>query len=309
MAAAVAGVAIVAGPGQPVPQVPPESARIYFLNLGQGDGALIRTADGVTALVDGGDSNRGPRLVAWLQSLGIQKVDWIMASHPHADHIGGLNAVLEELPVGAALVSAQQETSKTYQRQQELLQKKGVAVTHARDGLEVKLGSHVTATVLNPPAALLMTKEPVEDNSVVLKVCTKGACALFTGDIGDDGERALLARHGSAPDKLRSQILKVSHHGSSEPNNAALLQLIKPEVAIISAGPRNPHHHPTRIALDRLKAAQAEIYCTFVDGTVQVDLLPSGYAVASLPTLVIQATVQGKPVAPPALAPRPCPPQ
>lgn len=309
VAAGVAGVAVLAGPGQPLPPPPPESARIYFLNLGQGDGAFIRTADGATALVDGGESNRGPKLVAWLRSMGVQKVDWIMPSHPHADHIGGLNAVLEQLPVGAALVSRQPATSKTYRRQEQLLRDKGVPVTHARDGLVLRLGAHVTATVLNPPVDLLATKEPVEDNSVVLRVCTGGTCALFTGDIGDEGERALLGRHGGSPEVLRSQVLKVSHHGAAEPNDPALLQLVRPEAAVISAGAANQHKHPKQRALDRLTAAGATIYCTFVEGTVLVELTPSGHTVKPLPDLVIQATVSGVAVVPPALQPRPCRPQ
>ena len=293
------------GPPPGPPPIPVGGLHLYFLNLGQGDGALLVTADGVTALVDGGDPNRGPELVKWLRSIGIQKVDWIMPSHPHRDHIGGLNVVLEQLPVGGVLVSSQ-PGKRDHQKQLKLAQDKGIPVTTAQEGVVLRLGADVTATVLNPPVQLLSTSEPEEDNSVLLRVCTAGACALFTGDIGNGGERALLARVSGSPDKLRSQVLKVSHHGAAEPNDPALLALIRPEVALIGAGAANSFSHPTRTALDRLASAGATVYCTHVDGTVLVELTRSTYTVVRLPNVVIRATVDGKAARAPDLRPGPC---
>ncbi len=277
--------------------------RLYFLNVGQGDGALLVTPDGVTALVDGGEASRGPSLVAWLRSMGFQRVDWIMPSHPHADHIGGLNTVLEEMPVGAALVSGQTNTSATYRRQMALLQEKGVPVTPAKEGTVLNLGAAgVTATVLNPPEELLRTQEPEEDNSVVMRVCLDGSCILFTGDIGDQGERMLIQRYRDRPDAIRSAVLKVSHHGSAEPNNPALLELIRPEVALIGTGAGNPFGHPTQRALDRLAASGAAVHCTEVEGTILVEIDATGYRLSSLPDVAIAAAGRG---APPLLPP-PC---
>ncbi len=296
----VVAIAACAPPSPPATEAP-GPLRLYFLNVGQGDGALLITPDGVTVLVDGGDTNRGTGLVAWLQSLGIAKVDWIMPSHPHADHIGGLNAVLDALPVGNALVSPQEGPSATYGRQMALLAAKQVRTVPAEEGLAIPLGTQVTATVLNPPRGLLATSEPEEDNSVVLRVCLLAVCALFTGDIGDQGERALVARYRDEPGQLRSQILKVSHHGSAEPNLPELLGFIAPEVALIGAGAGNRFGHPTPTALARLAGVGATIYCTHVDGTVLLLIDGARYSVELLPQAAIPAGGRPpEPLAPPA---------
>ena len=118
---------------QDEPTPAPGPLRIYFLNVGQGDAALIQTPDGVTALVDGGDTDRGDGLVAWLRSMGINSVDWIMPSHPHIDHIAGLTAVLQQMEVRNALVSDQENNTVAYRRQMQLIAEKNVPLTHANE--------------------------------------------------------------------------------------------------------------------------------------------------------------------------------
>ena len=305
IAACFAHVASACAPAGPPPPAA-DSLRVYFLNVGQGDAALIITPDGVTALVDGGDRLRGAELVKWLRSMGLQKLDWVMPSHPHADHIAGLNLVLAELPVANALLSAQTNDTQTYRRQLDLLREKGVPVTDAVEGLTIPLGGRVTATVLNPPAGLLRTSEPEEDNSVVLRVCIAVTCMLFTGDIGDGGERSMIARYGTAADRIRSHVLKVSHHGSAEPNHPDFLAMVQPDVALIGVGLANPFRHPTQKALDRLGATGAAIYCTFVHGTLLVELTESSYRVQQLRDLTIRPTSGGRVVPAPPLSPEPC---
>src|SRR5688572_14332315 len=153
--------------------------------------------------------------------MGFNAIDWVMPSHPHIDHIAGLTTVLEQMEVRGALASEQPNNTAAYRRQMQLIADKGVPLTAANDQVQLQLGAYVTAQVLSPPPSLLQTLEPEEDNSVILRVCVVIICTLFTGDIGDQGERYLVARYGDTPDALRSQVLKVSHHGSAEPNNPA----------------------------------------------------------------------------------------
>jgi competence protein ComEC len=278
-----------------VAQEDPGPLRLYFLNVGQGDAALLVTPDGVTILVDGGDNDRGNALVAWLRSQGIDSIDWIMPSHPHADHIGGLNNVLAQMEVRGALVSAQPWSTQTYNRQMQLISNRGIPLTVAEEGTSLQLGSTVTATVLNPPAQLLGTEEPVEDNSVVLRVCHGTICVLFTGDIGDEGEDLLLNRYVGRPSELRSHILKVSHHGSREPNLPPLLELIRPEAALIGVGEGNTFGHPTETALGRLAAVGARIYRTDRDGTILVEIYQDRYEVHLRPEVAIASNRLARP--------------
>jgi competence protein ComEC len=270
----------------------PGPLRLYFLNVGQGDAALLVTPDGVTALIDGGDTDRGDGLVAWLRSMGINSVDWVMPSHPHIDHIAGLTTVLEQMEVRGALVSDQPHTTVTYRRQMQLIADKGIPLTAANDQVVLQLGAFVTAQVLSPPTFLLPTAEPEEDNSVILRVCLVVICTLFTGDIGDQGERYVMARYGETSDALRSQILKVSHHGSAEPNNPGLLAMIRPEVALIGVGAGNAFGHPTQRALDRVGATGATIYRTDVHGTILIEIYEDRYELTLMPEVVIASAGQ-----------------
>ncbi len=272
----------------------PGTLTVFFLNVGQGDAALLIAPDGTTAMIDAGDEPVGEPLVRFLAERGIAKIDWWLPSHPHADHVAGFTAVLEAgIPVGRALLSPQQYATKTWLRQLSLLFAHGVDVRTAVAGETFPLdpAGQVIVSVLNPPQTLARPTD-VEDNSVVLLLSHGVTHWLFTGDITSQGEAEIAARVLGSGEPLPSlDVLKVTHHGSASGSSAPFLALVRPTRAIIGVGAGNRFGHPSQDALVRLAAVGAEVLRTDRHGTIvltddgtqvsvqlapSVSLIPSG---------------------------------
>jgi len=239
--------------------------RVTFLDVGQGDAALIELPEGPRLLVDGGPGGArrfdvGERVLApflWNRPLG--HLDAVALSHWDVDHSGGLAAVLTRFSVGELWESGRppragaEETVAALARSRTPRRVLGA-------GQRLWLG-RALITVLGPaPGPPLATN----DQSLVLRLDWRGLSLLLVGDLGPYGEALLLERGGP----LRVLALKVAHHGSRFSSSAAFLQAASPRLAIVSVGARNPFHHPSAEALGRLEAAGARVYRTDRDGAV-----------------------------------------
>jgi competence protein ComEC len=248
-------------PSTPVP--PPDVGvsdriEVHVIDVGQGDAILLRAPD-ATVLIDGGESNSG--VVPYLQRLGVQKVDVVVATHPHADHIGGLIDVLQQIPVDRVVTNGQLHTTLTYERFLDAIADAGAEYIEVARGDVIRAGSLVL-DVLHPESLT----DSLNDGSVVLRLTHGSVSFLLTGDIEKVSEDQLVA---SGLD-LRSQILKVPHHASRSSSSTAFLQRVQPEVAIYCAGVGNRYGHPHDETLAALAAVGAQILGTDVHGTVVV---------------------------------------
>ena len=245
--------------------------QVTFLDVGQGDAAWLKTPDGWDILIDGGKEAQGPDLVSYLQGHGVTDIEVLVLSHPHADHVGGLITVLENMEVDEALTNCQSYDSATYQEFQELLLDKGIPTTCVRDGDNFTWGG-VSAAAVNPPEPLI---SDVNNDSVVLRISYSTIDFLFTGDIESGAESAILER---AP-PVEAEVLKVAHHGSGSSSTALFLAQVNPEIAVISVGTSNPYGHPEPETLARLRDAGATIYRTDLHGTIVVTTDGTTYSV------------------------------
>jgi competence protein ComEC len=237
--------------------------RVYFLDVGQGDSSVILFRDTVI-LIDAGEIDQGDRVVRDLQRLGVTRIDLLVATHPHSDHIGGMQKVLAAFPVGKVLDSGIPSTSPLYEHFLETIDKKNIPYVVARQGQTIDTDPALRILVLSPP------KEPLDTdlngNSIILKVSYGTMDFLYTGDAGDAAESALV-KTGYSP---AAQVLKVSHHGSSDATSKAFLSRVSPEVAVISLGKDNPYGHPHKETLSLLQATVPSIFRTDRDGTILV---------------------------------------
>lgn len=236
---------------------------VYYLDVGQGDSALIRFHN-TTILIDAGETEMGDRVVADLQRLGVTRIDLLVATHAHSDHIGGMPAVLAAFPVGRVLDAGVPSTSPVYEKFLQQVDKRQIPYTVAVQGETIDLDPALRILVLSPPGERL--NDDLNQNSVVLKVSYGTTAFLFTGDMGGEAETAL-AKSGYP---LESQVLKVGHHGSYSSSSAAFLARVNPDIAVISLGKANDYGHPHQQTLDRLAAAGSTIFRTDNDGTVRV---------------------------------------
>ena len=237
------------------------------LDVGQGDAILIR-AGGRVVLVDAGD--RDADTLAQLRTLGVTGIDLLVSSHPHADHIGGMEAVVRALPTKRLLDNGMPHSTVTYRRFMEAIEAIGVQYVTARPGLRIGLGDGAALRVIGPPQpALTGTRSDLNSNSVVLMLEHGEVRVLLTGDAEEPTEAWLATQQLG-----RVDVLKVAHHGSNHSSTKPFLDAIQPKVALISCGRSNRYGHPGEHALRRLEAAGATVYRT--DQSRHIRLISDG---------------------------------
>jgi competence protein ComEC len=242
----------------PAPEAQQTAVEIAFLDVGQGDAALITAPDGRHVLIDGGP--RGSGVAAWLRSRGIDTLELVVASHNHADHIGGLEEVLATVGVRYYMENDVPSATQTYARLVDAVARSGAVVLKAEQRA-IGLGDLRIHVLPSPPGALSHN-----DRSIGLVVRLGEFHAMFTGD----AERETLAwwiEHAALP---RMSIVKVSHHGARSGTTAAFVHATSPDVAVISVGAPNQYGHPSPITLNMWRAAARYVLRTDREGPVTV---------------------------------------
>jgi competence protein ComEC len=202
-----------------------------------------------------------------LRAARIEELDWIVGSHPHEDHIGGLVDVLREMPVAQAMDPGYNHGTSLQKTYLSLLKEKGVKPALARAGQMHDLGSGARLEVLAPEAPLLGgTEADANNNSIVARLVFGQTEFLFTGDMEEDERERLL--RSARPEQLRSDVLKVAHHGSHNGTDSEFLRAVQPDYAVISLAKGNDYGHPHREALDALRNEGCRILRTDERGTL-----------------------------------------
>ena len=239
--------------------------QIYYLDVGQADCELIRFPDGKNALIDAGKTNTAEELVEYLQDMGVERIDYLIATHPHEDHIGGMAEVVKNLDIGKIymprVADSQTPTTKCYERLLEAISDKGLKMTAAKGGMNITEGQGLSFDILSP------NREKYEDlnnYSVVTRLTYGEHSFLFEGDAESQVEKELL----SSGTDVQADVLKCGHHGSNTSNTAAYLKAVRPVYAVISCGEDNDYGHPHQEVFQRLKKAGIEIFRTDQQGTV-----------------------------------------
>jgi competence protein ComEC len=264
------------------------SLRVTFLDVGQGDAAVIEAPGGAVVLVDGGGSfddsfDTGERIVEpFLRARGISRVDLVALSHPHPDHLNGLRRILRRFPVGALWTSGDDGHNPEYTHLVALAREHGVptpvpapsALGGARLEPEGPFIASAAGEAIGPPPGL-----SVNDASLVLRLSFAGRAVLFPGDLEADGEGELVGRR-AVGQPVAADVLKVPHHGSRTSSSDELVDAVHPALAVISLGWRNRFHFPAPEVLQRYAARGARVLRTDRDGAVTVTLAPDGRVTA-----------------------------
>ena len=246
-----------------------------FLDVGQGDSAFLSLPDGSTLLIDGSDYKAGPQIVAWLRSQGIQRVDHVLATHPHADHIGGLIDVLASVEVGTVWLPDVDADTATSNEFLDAIELAGCSVKEAKVDEEMAAGQGFSVRLLWPPPGL--DSSDLNDYSALALVTCGDKTMLFTGDASAriTADACIDAGVGHV------DVLKVAHHGGEAGTSQELARLLTPTYAVISYGQDNYYGHPTQEALDALAEVGTQVYGTAVNGNVTVTIDGSQVNVAT----------------------------
>ena len=235
-----------------------------FINVGEGDAALLQDGSGFNVLIDGGKPGAGPAVLSALRAHAATHLNVILASHADSDHIGGLISVLQagDIQVDAVEYNGYPGSTATWTSFASAVATRGLSLQPVQFPTQLAWGK-MTVYVLNP--AKNLSNPDQNDASEVVRVDEDGLRELFTGDIDATIEATVVARRTP----LASQVLKVAHHGSAYSSGAPFLAAVQPEDAVISVG-QNSYGHPSNQAIARLQAAGAAIYRTDLDGDIQV---------------------------------------
>jgi beta-lactamase superfamily II metal-dependent hydrolase len=280
-------------------QLPPPSGKelqVHMLDVGQGDSILIISPEGKSVLIDAGDTGRGKIVLDALQRYNVNQLDYFIATHAHADHIGGADEVINATKVLNVIDSGvvppsrsssdngnknakpktgktvELPTTKSYLDFLEAVKKNGSNYVHAEPDTKYDLGGGAVLTVL-APIQPFFTKDQLRSggnepnaNSVVVRLDYGDFSMLFTGDAEAQTEERMMNKG----ENVSAKVLKVGHHGSKYASSENFLKSVKPEIALISDAENNRYGHPSQAALDRLKAIGAKLYRTDLQGEITI---------------------------------------
>jgi competence protein ComEC len=235
------------------------------IGVGQGDAILLTFPHNESLLIDGGKESEGPTVVAYLRSVHITHLDGVVATHPDADHIGGLMSVLNSVPVSHVYDVGLSKSSATYATFLQLIAQKNLTYTKSRAGDTIPIDSATAVFVVNPPQSISATQAPNNDDSIVIKVTYQRVSYLLTGDAESPAEAQMVSAYNCS-----AYVLKVAHHGSNSASSTSFLRAVTPHIAVISVGANNTYGHPAPQVLARLAAVNAAVYRTDTQGTIVV---------------------------------------
>lgn len=231
---------------------------VWFFDVGQADASLIRLPDGRYVMIDTGSNDSENLLSAYLKDLGVKKIDALFLSHGHEDHIGGADLLIRKYDVPQVIINQYPDDSVSAEKLLESVKDKSLKLSVPENG-EVFTYGDVSVT------AMLPHSEEKNNDCAVYRVCYGDVVILYMGDTEANGEELLLIDY---PSILKSDILKVGHHGSATSTTQALLRAVTPDYAVISCGIANEYGHPSKTVLDRLGSIGCRISRTDLDGTV-----------------------------------------
>ncbi|PRO66665.1 MBL fold metallo-hydrolase [Alkalicoccus urumqiensis] len=242
---------------------------IHFIDAGQGDATLFELDSGETLLFDTGDY-QSDDVVDYLGAQGIEEIDILVGSHPHADHIGQMDLVLEQLAVDEVWLSGAVTSSNTFERVLDAVDGSGAVYEEPRAGDVFDLGP-LEIDVLHPSSL----SGNLNDDSLAVRMVYGEVSVLLTGDVEASGEEAMLSR-GKPVD---ADIFQLGHHGSNTSTTQAFLDAVSPETAIVSYGADNSYGHPHAEVVERVEASGADLYGTADHGTIVVTTDGADYTV------------------------------
>lgn len=237
---------------------------LHFIDVGQGDSTFIITPDGYSMLIDAGDNTKGDTVVNYIKSMGIDKIDVLIGTHPDADHIGGLDDVINSFEIGDFYMPKKMHTTKTFEDVITAAKDKGLKIKSAVSDKEISFDPKTKAIFLSPE------DRKYSDNnaySAVVKLSYGKNTFLLTGDAEKENEADMLDKYGEA---LNCDVIKLAHHGSSTSNTEQFLDQVSPDVAIISCGYKNKYSHPHKEILTYLKEKDIPVYRTDEQGDIVV---------------------------------------
>ena len=254
----------------------PKNLKINFVDVGQGDCTFVITPRNKTILIDGGGSKSSDfdvgksTLLPYILDRGYTKIDYIIISHFDEDHCGGLFYIIQELKVKNIIIGKQNEVSTNYSEFIKIAQNKKINIKVVEGKTKIDIEPNIYFDILWPYSNAMISENAINNNSLVCKLNYKKFSMLFTGDIEEIAEKEILYKYSKNLGVLKSDILKVGHHGSKTSSSNEFIKEISPKYAVIGVVKNNKFGHPNNGVLERLNNYGTKIYRTDEDGEISI---------------------------------------
>jgi competence protein ComEC len=234
---------------------------VHFIDVGQADCIFIHSPDGHNMLIDAGNNDDAATVTSYLAAQNVVKIDVLIGTHPHEDHIGSMNTVIQNFEIGQIYLPKVSVNNRTFANVLAAVKQKGLKINSPVAGSSIALDSSVQVKFLAPNS---VTYDELNDYSIVLQLVYGETKFMFTGDAEQTSEKEILARFSD----LKVDVLKVGHHGSNSSTTAAFLKAVAPQYAVVSVGKYNQYGYPSQEVTNRLEQARVKVYRTDNQGTI-----------------------------------------
>ncbi|CUP22213.1 beta-lactamase domain-containing protein [Clostridium baratii] len=236
---------------------------VHYINVGQGDAELIQV-NGLNMLIDAGPGSNQKDLISYLDKLKIKKLDYVIATHPHEDHIGNMDDVINKYEIGKFYAPKVEHTTKAFEKMVTALKKKNLKINVIKEGTDsIDLGKNTKVSVFSPKANF-NDKKDLNNYSPIMKIQYGDTSFLFTGDAEKLEENYVLDKGYD----VKADVLKLGHHGSTTSTTEKFLKKVNPSIGVISCAPNNDYGHPHKETLKKLEKYKVKVYRTDKDGTI-----------------------------------------
>ena len=232
--------------------------KVHYLDVGQGDSIFLEFPNEKNMLIDASVSDASDKIINYIEALNYSKIDYLIATHPHSDHIGGMKEVVNNFDLGLIYMPKVVTTTTTYENLLQSIANKGHKIKTAKAGLNIIDEGNLKVEILAPNSE---SYEELNDYSVVLKVTYKDRSFIFMGDAEKLSEDEITYN-------VKADVIKIGHHGSSSSTSSGFLKRVNPSFAVISVGKDNPYNHPSETVLKRLENNNVKLYRTDINGNI-----------------------------------------
>lgn len=229
----------------------------HFLDVGEADANIIELPNGQVMIIDAGEKKDSETITNYIDNLNIDYIDYVVATHPHADHIGSLADIITKYSIGSIYMPKISTTSKTYENLLTTIDEADLTINTGKKGVVILDEDNLKIEILSPT----MDKYSNLNNySLVIKITYMNTTFLYMGDAEEEVEKQL--------EDIEADVLKVGHHGSDTSSSIEFLAKVKPQYAVISVGDSNQYDHPSSTIISRLEKYTKNIYQTSKNGNI-----------------------------------------